>query len=298
MISLTLFPFLVLVYGFTWRQASAETCGAGRYCSGENWAGTNECSDCPAGSYCPGQSDDRWGLNCWSDEDERNTDNNAPRTPCPKGRFSSETARESCITCWAGKYQSNRGQTSCTSCTEGNSSNDAGVDPTKHDEVTDCTDCVDGTYQSETSSASCTLCPPNTYSTSVGTTSSDTCLGCPDEGQASIAGSTECYDKPLPLFVFYDGECDVQKAYNGNYDVLSVTASGRYYYKKKDEERFIYWDPYCDGAYSTPLWVFDDSEPSLTEEGDLINETYLKTAIIKMRIISSRSLNRGSRLHF
>ncbi|GMH57983.1 hypothetical protein TL16_g02514 [Triparma laevis f. inornata] len=107
------------------------------------------------------------------------------------------------------------------------------------------------------------------YGTSVGATSSDTCRGCPDEGQASIAGSTECYDKPLPLFVFYDGECDEQKAYNGNYDVMGITASGRYYYKKKDEERFIYWDPYCDGAYSTPLWVFDDSEPSLTEEGDL-----------------------------
>ncbi|GMI02508.1 hypothetical protein TrLO_g61 [Triparma laevis f. longispina] len=194
MVAPTLFPFLVLVYGFTWRQASAETCGAGRYCSGENWAGTNECSDCPAGSYCPGQSDDRWALNCWK-------------------VFLRDGTR--ILYYMLGRKVSEQ------------------------------------------------------YGTSVGATSSDTCRGCPDEGQASIAGSTECYDKPLPLFVFYDGECDEQKAYNGNYDVMGITASGRYYYKKKDEERFIYWDPYCDGAYSTPLWVFDDSEPSLTEEGDL-----------------------------
>ncbi|GMH62134.1 hypothetical protein TrLO_g3234 [Triparma laevis f. longispina] len=274
------FAIFLLLFSCFVQLASAETCVAGRYCSSEDWWGVNQCSDCPAGFYCLGQ-DDEWGLNCWGSSNERNSDNNAPKEPCPKGRFSNEPSQPSCTICSSGKYQSSTGGTLCTGvCSAGKFLSDEGYKETNHDEETDCKSCGTGKYQSDEGSAACTLCPPNTHSTSVGAVKPDVCLACDGE-TASIAGSTECYDKPLPLYV--NGMCDEQSSYNGNYEVIEVTALGRYYFKKQGEQRYIYWDPSCDGPYAgLNMWIFDIEKPSTTAERDLDAGKYLISSTVSV----------------
>ena len=157
-------PFLLLVCLGALNLAGAEVCGAGRYCSGEDFWGNNVCEDCSQwdgmvdnivifviGSlYCPGQTPETFGNYCWGVEQDRYKDNNAPVISCPRNAISSEDFTtctfcdpgyyvhgifEECRPCTAGKYLNY--DNSCLDCPRGKFSGEG---------ASDCTDCAAGTW--------------------------------------------------------------------------------------------------------------------------------------------------------
>ena len=96
---------LLLLIIFLSSLVLVSACDPGTYCASEDWAGTNQCEDCPAGFYCPGQS----SWNCWGTDP--NSDDNAPKTECEAGTYASSGAA-SCTPCEAGTYASS-GAASC-----------------------------------------------------------------------------------------------------------------------------------------------------------------------------------------
>ena len=98
-------------------------------------------------------------------------------------------------------------------------------------------------------------------------------------------------DKPPPIIV--SGMCSSKSAYDGFYQAMYETNSGRYYYES-DNGMFIYFDPTCDGTGSINLpnlWIFDNSEPSTTAVNDLDGEFRINVALLYF-ILTSLSICR------
>ena len=76
--------------------------------------------------------------------------------------------------------------------------------------------------------------------------------------------------RPSPIYV--TGMCSGRTGYNGRYDPMAVTSSGRWWYQGyENSNRYtLYWDATCDGAGNFPnSWIFDSSEPSVVAASDL-----------------------------
>ena len=118
-----------------------------------------------------------------------------------------------------------------------------------------CTLCEAGTY-SQAEAAACTLC---------------------EEGKTSAEGSTSSSDCSSNMLddvpsIVVSGICAWSSSYNGVYEPLAFTKSGRPWYRNGNG-RVLYWDPKCDGGTGgDDRWIFDDKEPSVTAESDLDGE--------------------------
>ena len=85
--------------------------------------------------------------------------------------------------------------------------------------------------------------------------------------------------------------CSSQSTYDGLYQAMSETNTGRWYYKN-DNGMFIYFDPTCDGSGGYPdLWIADDTEPSTTAVNDLDGELRINAALLYF-ILTSLSICR------
>ena len=74
--------------------------------------------------------------------------------------------------------------------------------------------------------------------------------------------------------------CSSVSAYDGFYQAMSETDTGRWYYEN-DDGRFIYFDPTCDGSGGNAnRWIFDTSEPSTTAVNDLDGEFRINAALL------------------
>ena len=103
-------------------EVMGEVCGAGRYSSGENWRGANQCTNCETDYSCPGQVDD-WGLGlpCFANEEDKELANNAPTFQCvASSKGSDRTSHEGKYYCInGGIVHGEMGVCSCTSCNTG-----------------------------------------------------------------------------------------------------------------------------------------------------------------------------------
>ena len=87
-------------------------------------------------------------------------------------------------------------------------------------------------------------------------------------------------DKPPPIIVF--GMCSSLSTFDGFYQAMSETNTGRWYYEN-DEGRFIYFDPTCDGTGSINLpnlWIVKNTKPSTTAVNDLDGELRINAALL------------------
>ena len=74
--------------------------------------------------------------------------------------------------------------------------------------------------------------------------------------------------------------CSDQSAYDGFYQAMYETNSGRYYYENENGN-FIYFDPTCDGSGGNAnRWIVDNSEPSTTAVNDLDGELIINAALL------------------
>ena len=75
------------------------------------------------------------------------------------------------------------------------------------------------------------------------------------EASSTDSGSFCGGDCIAPIYV--TGMC--MTSYNGRYDYVAVTTSGRWWYKNSGDHT-LYWDATCDGAGKNPnMWIFDTS---------------------------------------
>ena len=139
-------------------------CAAGRFLD----VASNDCVNCP-----PGQHQDQTGqTSCLG-------------TACPAGKFSTQVAQTSAVTCsgcMPGKYQDQAGQTTCTAC------------PT-------------GKYQDQSTQDSCTACATNTRTIGARSCFAPECRVCtacmncyaPKYAQDNIITGSSCTNASLPL---------------------------------------------------------------------------------------------------
>ncbi|GMH98401.1 hypothetical protein TrVE_jg8801 [Triparma verrucosa] len=76
-------------------------------------------------------------------------------------------------------------------------------------------------------------------------------------------------DKPHPIIV--SGMCSSASVYDGFYQAMYETATGRWYYKNNNE-MFFYFDPSCNGSgasFGQNRWIANNVEPSTTAVNDL-----------------------------
>jgi hypothetical protein len=97
-----------------------DVCGAGRYCSGESFLGSNQCTNCPAGYTCPGQEDVWGGEPCFAVDG--NVDNSAPTIAkaCVASSSPSDDGSDGNFYCInGGEVGGITGSCTCTSCNAG-----------------------------------------------------------------------------------------------------------------------------------------------------------------------------------
>ena len=88
------------------------------------------------------------------------------------------------------------------------------------------------------------------------------------EGTRGWAGGTERKALASIAPVIVSGMCAEKSSWNGIYNPVSLTRSGRLWYRN-DNGGKLYWDPACDGSTPYNEWIFDNTEPSVTAESDL-----------------------------
>jgi hypothetical protein len=72
--------------------------------------------------------------------------------------------------------------------------------------------------------------------------------------------------KPSSFFVANSCRGDL----NGFWEAVADTRSGRWWYKNFATLYSLYWDANCDGMGGLPgSWIFDTSDPSVTDDYDL-----------------------------
>ena len=138
------------------------------------------------------------------------------------------------------------------------------------DGASSCSLCQAGAY-SEGGQA-CTSCPAGTYSEMVGAASAESCQEC-EAGAISGIGSTKCNNDVKSIFV--SGMCEYNSELNGIYDPVALTESGRPWYRNRNGNgETLFFDPACSGAswVGSASWIFDNQEPSVTAEIDLVGE--------------------------
>ena len=96
------------------------------------------------------------------------------------------------------------------------------------------------------------------------------------EGKASAEGSTSSSDcssnmQDVVPSIAVGGICAGHGSYNGIYEPVALTKSGRPWYRNENGG-VLYWDPKCDGTTTRNEWIFDNNEPSVTAESDLDGE--------------------------
>ena len=74
--------------------------------------------------------------------------------------------------------------------------------------------------------------------------------------------------------------CSTTSAYDGFYQAMSETNTGRWYYENENGV-FIYFDPTCDGSGGNAnRWIADNTEPSTTAVNDLDGELRINVALL------------------
>ena len=85
-------------------------------------------------------------------------------------------------------------------------------------------------------------------------------------------------DKPPPIIV--SGMCSSASVYDGFYQAMYETATGRWYYKNNNE-MYFYFDPSCNGSgasFGQNRWIANNVEPSTTAVNDLDGELRINVA--------------------
>ena len=65
--------------------------------------------------------------------------------------------------------------------------------------------------------------------------------------------------------------CDYSIKFNGLYQPVGKTKSGKYYYVNENN-MYLFWDGDCNGEGAASRWIFSVIEPSTTAENDLEGE--------------------------
>eukprot|EP00520_Triparma_pacifica_P000958 CAMPEP_0118632906 /NCGR_PEP_ID=MMETSP0785-20121206/703_1 /TAXON_ID=91992 /ORGANISM="Bolidomonas pacifica, Strain CCMP 1866" /LENGTH=555 /DNA_ID=CAMNT_0006523725 /DNA_START=492 /DNA_END=2156 /DNA_ORIENTATION=+ len=84
------------------------------------------------------------------------------------------------------------------------------------------------------------------------------CL-CVDCTAADVAGVAS---------IIVSGMCNARVVFDGLYNPVALTASGKPYYKNENGKT-LYFDPDCGTGSNLDLWIFDGQEPSVTAASDL-----------------------------
>ena len=85
--------------------------------------------------------------------------------------------------------------------------------------------------------------------------------------------------------------CSYASAYDGFYQAMYKTNTGRYYYENENG-MFLFFDPVCDGTGSMiNLWIASTTEPSTTAVNDLDGEFRIN-AVLLYFILTSLSICR------
>ncbi|GMI01202.1 hypothetical protein TrST_g6997 [Triparma strigata] len=92
-------------------------------------------------------------------------------------------------------------------------------------------------------------------------------------GAGSVVGLRGVERKALEgvAGIVVSGMCAVQSGYNGVYEPIALTASGKPWYRNENG-RALYWDPDCNGGESGNVvmrWIFNEDEPSVIAESNL-----------------------------
>jgi len=152
------------------------------------------CSACPTNLNSPSGSDDINDCIC----SRGVTTQSGICQLCPAGTY--KGSQSTCVSCARGMYSASIGATSSAACQWCPMGSDS---PIASDALTDCTcqmgwegpdgqpcvSCSPGTYKALSGSATlCVMCPSNTWSSTLGASSLDSCQACPD-GEISPQGS-------------------------------------------------------------------------------------------------------------
>ncbi|GMH87558.1 hypothetical protein TrST_g5970 [Triparma strigata] len=198
-----------------------DPCPAGKYCFDDDSLSFNTCCSCPTGSYCPGHKTTRYSFGDGNCAGSNQGGDNAPKTPCPAGKFNGEEGLNYCTYCDAGKATPmNEGATECASCGAGKYSEEGS-------NVAGCVDCPKGKYAPEPEAEACVNCDVGKYSENDGSAS---CADCPASTNAP-EGSFFCNSCGVGEYGVHDAGCETcQPGKYNSFPGLSCVdcAVGRY----------------------------------------------------------------------
>ena len=125
---------------------------------------------------------------------------------CARGRYSSLTPIDSCLTCRTGSYCSKIGMTAPTKCPVGRYSQRTGLSS-----VSQCYQCGYGTFNNLTgsvSSADCKICPPGRYGPQQGMMICTPCPGGKYSTEVQRTSNANCQECPIHFYSLPGaGEC-------------------------------------------------------------------------------------------
>ena len=93
-------------------------------------------------------------------------------------------------------------------------------------------------------------------------------------GAGSVVGLRGVERKALEgvAGIVVSGMCADQSGYNGVYEPIALTVSGKPWYRNENG-RALFWDPDCNGGESgNEKWMFNEDEPSVIAESNLDGE--------------------------